>query len=185
MSGLSQCAREDSNLHGPFSPRGPQPGSVGVDGVSASRSSNCAGFWTCLDGMDVVTGVVTEAAGGADTIAVVSVDERPFDWAEHAREKQASRDEDARALASSEKSVEQLREENECSLACSPTPASTCRVRVVGLTIAGGKARLSATPRVVRIFASWLRLQVTARSPEISQELSGDNQVCLITGEKS
>jgi hypothetical protein len=66
-----------------------------------------------LDGVDVVTGVVTEAAGGADTISVMSVDEQPFDWAELAREKQASRDEDARALASGEKSVEQLREENE------------------------------------------------------------------------
>ena len=82
-------------------------------GSGASRSSKLRGFLDVLDGTDVVTGVVTEGAGGADTIAVVSVDERPFDWAEHAREKQASRDEDARALASSEKSVEQLREENE------------------------------------------------------------------------
>jgi hypothetical protein len=66
-----------------------------------------------LDRMDVVTGVVTEATGGADTISVTSVDEQPFDWAARAREKQASRDEDARALASGEKSAEQLSEENE------------------------------------------------------------------------
>ena len=35
-----------------------------------------------LDGMDVVTGVVTEGAGGADTISVMLVDEQPFDWAD-------------------------------------------------------------------------------------------------------
>jgi hypothetical protein len=54
-----------------------------------------------------------DAAAGAYTIRVMSVDEQPFDWAELAREKQASRDEDARALSSGEKSLEQLREENE------------------------------------------------------------------------
>src|SRR5271170_1431548 len=29
-AGLSQCAREDSNVHGPYGPQGPQPDSVGV-----------------------------------------------------------------------------------------------------------------------------------------------------------
>ena len=36
----------------------------------------------------------------------------PFDFAQREREKQASRDEDARALASGEKSREQLANEN-------------------------------------------------------------------------
>ncbi|MGH3263378.1 MAG: hypothetical protein ACRDNS_15450 [Trebonia sp.] len=40
-------------------------------------------------------------------------DQQPVDWTERIREKQASRDEDARALASGEKTVEQLQEENE------------------------------------------------------------------------
>lgn len=39
--------------------------------------------------------------------------ETPLDQAARAAEKQRSRDEDARALASGEKTVEQLREENE------------------------------------------------------------------------
>jgi hypothetical protein len=30
--GFHKCAREDSNLHGPIGPQGPQPESAGVDG---------------------------------------------------------------------------------------------------------------------------------------------------------
>ena len=46
-AGFFQCAREDSNLHGPFSPQGPQPWTARVD---ASRSvqgvQNCEVPWT-------------------------------------------------------------------------------------------------------------------------------------------
>lgn len=60
--------------------------------------------------MDVVTG----PAVCADTMRRVSRrDEEKLDPAERAAEKQASRDADARALASGEKSVEELRFENE------------------------------------------------------------------------
>jgi Polyphosphate kinase 2 (PPK2) len=43
-AGLSQCAREDSNLHGPFSPQGPQPESPRVDGCSRVRGPQIEGF---------------------------------------------------------------------------------------------------------------------------------------------
>ena len=43
-AGLSQCAREDSNLHGPFSPQGPQPESPRVDGFSGVRGPQIGGF---------------------------------------------------------------------------------------------------------------------------------------------
>ena len=39
VRGFPPCAREDSNLHGPISPQGPQPESSGVDGFSGVRGS--------------------------------------------------------------------------------------------------------------------------------------------------
>jgi hypothetical protein len=67
-----------------------------------------------LYGMGVVTGVVTEVGGGADTMSVMPAeDEQPFDFAALAEEKRRSREEDRRALASGEKSLEELRDENE------------------------------------------------------------------------
>jgi hypothetical protein len=81
-------------------------------GLLASDASNLRGSASALDGLERVD-VVTDPVGGVDTMRAMSVDDERFDWAELAREKQASRDEDARALASGEKSLEQLREENE------------------------------------------------------------------------
>jgi hypothetical protein len=67
-----------------------------------------------LDDMDVVTSVVTDPAGGADTMGVMSIElDDHFDPAELFEEKRRSREEDRRALASGEKSLDQLREENE------------------------------------------------------------------------
>ena len=43
-SRLFQCAREDSNLHGPFSPQGPQPQSPRVDGFSGVRGPQIMRF---------------------------------------------------------------------------------------------------------------------------------------------
>jgi hypothetical protein len=86
-------------------------------GLRASRSSKLRGFLDGLDGLDavdVVTGVVTDPAACADTInPMPRSDEQTFDPAERAREKQASRDADARALASGEKSALELERENE------------------------------------------------------------------------
>src|ERR1700683_942152 len=52
LSGAFQCAREDSNFHGPFSPQGPQP---------------CAS-----------TNSATGAGGGQYSPAVVSVHEKRY-----------------------------------------------------------------------------------------------------------
>lgn len=101
-------------------------------GFLASDARKSAGFLYGLDpleGVDVVTSVVTDPASTAPERAIgfswpsspppitsstmTRVKETPLDQAARAAEKQRSRDEDARALASGEKTVEQLREENE------------------------------------------------------------------------
>src|ERR1700731_4444411 len=48
QAGLSQCAREDSNLHGPYSPQGPQPcastnSATGAGGRSIGRVDSVGG----------------------------------------------------------------------------------------------------------------------------------------------
>jgi len=43
-AGLSQCAREDSNLHGPFSPQGPQPRTRCVDALGSVKIVQIVGF---------------------------------------------------------------------------------------------------------------------------------------------
>ena len=61
------------------------------------------------------------------------VKETPLDQAARAAEKQRSRDEDARALASGEKTVEQLREENEVFARLAPrTRVDTAASRSLG-----------------------------------------------------
>jgi hypothetical protein len=66
-----------------------------------------------LDGVDVVTGVVTDPGSGADTMLTMAFDlEDGFDPAELWAEKQRCRDEDRRALESGEKTIAQLNEEN-------------------------------------------------------------------------
>lgn len=83
----------------------------------ASESSKLRGSVDETDGMDrmdVATGVATGPAVCADTINLMPRrDEQTYEPVERAREKQASRDADANALASGEKSVEELRFENE------------------------------------------------------------------------
>ncbi len=44
LSGLSKCAREDSNLHGPFSPQGPQPWTRRVDVFRSVQAFQIARF---------------------------------------------------------------------------------------------------------------------------------------------
>jgi len=44
ISGLSKCAREDSNLHGPFSPQGPQPRTRRVDALPSVQIGQIVGF---------------------------------------------------------------------------------------------------------------------------------------------
>ena len=40
---LFRCAREDSNLHGPYSPQGPRPDALGVDRFIGVQSVETAG----------------------------------------------------------------------------------------------------------------------------------------------
>jgi hypothetical protein len=62
VRGFPQCAREDSNLHGPFSPQGPQP---------CASTNSATGAWaasiTPAAGLDRVVGAVRSSwapAGG-------------------------------------------------------------------------------------------------------------------------
>jgi hypothetical protein len=58
VRGFLQCAREDSNFHGPYGPQGPQPESPGVDEFSGVRGAQIAWFLDVpnrLDGVDVAT----------------------------------------------------------------------------------------------------------------------------------
>src|SRR5437588_9785052 len=53
---LSQCAREDSNLHGPFSPQGPQP---------CASTNSATGAWAASISVGVRKLVVWEARSRA------------------------------------------------------------------------------------------------------------------------
>lgn len=79
-----------------------------------------------LDAMDVVTGVVTDQAVCADTLRHASRrNEEKADRVEWALEKQASRDADAHALASGEKSWRSFGSRTGRSHACSLAAGST------------------------------------------------------------
>jgi len=117
MRGFFQCAREDSNLHGPISPQGPQPESTRVDGFSGVRGPQIGGFSARVGraGRGGCCQGCCHGFGGRCRYDVgMSFDlQDGFDPAELWAEKQRSRDEDRRALESGEKTIEQLREENE------------------------------------------------------------------------
>ena len=74
-AGLFQCAREDSNLHGPYSPQGPQPwtGRVGASaGSGSSRFEGSVDGMEALDGVDVAAGVATRRAIGNARMTVMA-----------------------------------------------------------------------------------------------------------------
>src|SRR5438874_730528 len=65
LRGALQCAREDSNLHGPNGPQGPQPPPCWTLADTTDSFARCGADswtgWTLLDGVDVVT-VLSRAA---------------------------------------------------------------------------------------------------------------------------
>src|SRR5205085_526404 len=71
-SGAFQCAREDSNLHGPNGPQGPQPPPCwtladATDSFARCKADSWTG-WTLLDGMEVVTGLSRSGAVRANAM---------------------------------------------------------------------------------------------------------------------
>ena len=56
LRGFPQCARGDSNFHGPFSPQRPQPRSLRVDGFSGAQGRKLGGSLDNLDTLDGMDG---------------------------------------------------------------------------------------------------------------------------------
>jgi hypothetical protein len=86
---------------------------MGFLGSEARKSGGFLHGLDRLEGVDVVTSVVTDPGGRCRYDVTMSFDlEDGFDPAELFAEKQRSRDEDRRTLESGEKTIAQLNEEN-------------------------------------------------------------------------